>query len=194
MWSAGGLRCLNSAMTSVTYLQQTAADQLRPAARADLAIHRVFPADPAFNARMYREVGADWSWTARLEWSDGRWASYASDPCVSTLRATLDGQVVGFAELRMSPCDPAVDSLAKGSEDDVDVEIVYFGLLPEFAGRGLGGWFLSEVCRIAWNVPGVRRVWLHTALDDSPAAIPNYLARGFVEYAREDTGCATCSA
>ena len=181
-------------MTRVTYLHQTAADQLRPAARADLTIHRIFPADPAFNARMYREVGGDWNWIDRLEWSDGRWAAYTSDPCVSSLKATLDGETVGFAELRMSPGDPAVDSLESGSDHGVDVELVYFGLLPQFAGLGLGGWFLSEVCRIAWNVPGVSRVWLHTCDDDSPAAIPNYVARGFAEYAREDSGCAACSA
>lgn len=180
-------------MTSVTYLQQTAASQLRPAAPADLAIHRVFPAEPTFNARMYREVGADWDWVDRLEWSDGHWASYASDPCISTLKCTLDGEIVGFAELRMSPCDPEVDSIDAGAEDGVDVELVYFGLLPRFAGRGLGGWFLSEVCRIAWNVPGVRRVWLHTCSEDSPAAIPNYLARVFVEYAREEAGSRACT-
>ena len=185
---------MNNAMSSVTYLQQTAADQLRPANAADLTIRRVFPAEPSFNAGMYREVGGDWKWGDRLEWSEGRWASYASDPCVSTLRATLDGEVVGFAELRMSPCDPEVDSVTTGSDDGVDVELVYFGLLPQFAGRGLGGWFLSEVTRIAWNVPGVRRVWLHTCSDDSPAAIPNYVARGFVEYARADTGCPACTA
>ncbi|WP_314036718.1 GNAT family N-acetyltransferase [Dietzia sp. CH92] len=183
-------------MTSVTFLQQTAADQVRPAERADLTISRVFPAEPTFNERMYREIGGDWSWTDRLEWTPGRWDSHCSDPCVSTLRASLDDEVLGYAELRMSPCDDTVagDPLTDGPpEDGVDVEIVYFGLLPAFAGRGLGGWFLSEVCRIAWNVPGCRRVWLHTCEDDSPAAIPNYLARGFVEYARSDAGCPACS-
>lgn len=184
-------------MTSVTFLQQTSADQLRPTAPADLTITRVFPAEPTFNARMYREIGADWSWVDRRVWPEGRWASYCSDPCISTLRASVDGEVAGFTELRMSPCDPKLDSISTGAgnaDDGVDVEIVYFGMLPEFTGRGLGGWFLSEVCRIAWSVPGSRRVWLHTCQDDSPAAIPNYLARGFVEYARADAGCAACSA
>lgn len=184
-------------MTSVTYLQQTSVDQLRPVVPADLTITRVFPAEPTFNARMYREIGADWNWVDRLGWSDGRWASYCTDPCLSTLRARVDGEIAGFTELRMSPCDPEVDSIAEGTnpstDDGVDVEIVYFGLLPEFAGRGLGGWFLSEVCRIAWNVPGCRRVWLHTCDDDSPAAIPNYEARGFTEYDRGDSGCAACT-
>lgn len=190
---SGGVWCFNIPMTSVTYLQQTSADQLRPSDPADVTITRVFPAEPEFNARMYREVGADWNWVDRLDWSAGHWASYASDACVSTLKATLDGEVVGFAELRMSPCDPEVDSIDAGAEDGVDVELVYFGLLPRFAGRGLGGWVLSEVCRIAWNVPGVRRVWLHTCSEDSPAAIPNYLARGFVEYAREEAGSRACT-
>lgn len=193
MWGPGGLRCLNSAMTSVTYLQQTVADQLRPARRADLTIARVFPSEPAFNARMYRDIGSDWNWTDRLEWSDGRWASYCADPCVTTLRATRGGEVAGFAELRMSPCDadgPSPDAADNG----VDVELVYFGLLPRFAGLGIGGWFLSEITRIAWRVPGCRRVWLHTSDDDSPAAIPNYRSRGFVEFAREDTGCVACTA
>ena len=185
-------------MTSVTYLQQTAADQLRPAAPADLTITRVFPADPAFNVRMYREIGPNWNWIDRLTWSNGDWSSYASDPCISTLRATVDGDVVGFAELRtnvgatLKACAaPDVDAAANV---DVDVELVYFGILPQFTGRGLGGAFLSEVCRTAWRTSGCRRVWLHTCDDDSPAAIPNYLARGFVEYARDTTGCAACSA
>lgn len=184
---------MNGPVTSVTYLQQTAAEQLRPADRVKLTISRVFPAEPAFNEQLYREVGGDWNWTDRLHWTQGRWNSYCSDPCVTTLRASLGGEVVGYAELRMRPCRPA-DAGAMGLADDgVAVEIVYFGLLPDFAGRGLGGWFLSEVCRFAWDVPGCLRVWLHTCDNDSPAAIPNYLARGFVEYARADAGCSTCS-
>jgi len=180
-------------MTSVTYLQQTSVDCLRPADPADLTLTRVFPAEPEFNARMYRTVGGDWNWVDRLEWTPGRWASYCSDPCISTLRAHAGDEVVGFAELRMSPCGDEEDAAA-AADPGVDIEIVYFGLVPEAAGRGLGGWFLTEVCRIAWQVPGCRRVWLHTCEDDSPAAIPNYLARGFVEYDRADAGCAACTA
>lgn len=178
-------------MTSVTFLQQTSAAQLCPANAADVTLSRVFPAEPNFNARMYREVGGNWNWKDRLSWSDGRWSVYASDPAITTFRALNDGKVAGFAELRMSP---ASEVTATPDGSGVEIELVYFGLLPCFAGRGLGGWFLSEVCRMAWDVPGVRRVWLHTCDDDSPAAIPNYLARGFVAYARKNTGCAACTA
>lgn len=177
-------------MTSVTFLQQTSAAQLRPARHADVTVSRILPAEPAFNARMYREIGGEWNWVDRLGWSEGRWSAYATDPAISTFRAHHGGEVAGFAELRMSP--PSTDT-ATANGSGVELELVYFGLLPSFAGRGLGGWFLSEVCRIAWNVPKVRRVWLHTCDDDSPGAIPNYLARGFVAYARENTGCAACT-
>ena len=181
-------------MTSVTYLQQTDPSQLRPARRADLTIARVFPADPAFNAHMYRTIGADWGWTDRLGWTEGRWASYCSDPAVTTFRAKHGDETVGYAELRMTPTVDDGMGVAGVDADGVDVELVYFGLLPHLAGNGLGGRFLSEIVRIAWQVPGCRRVWLHTAAEDSPAAIPNYVSRGFVEYHRADSGCEACTA
>jgi GNAT superfamily N-acetyltransferase len=58
------------------------------------------------------------------------------------------------------------------------VEIAYFGLLPEFMGRGWGKYLLSEAARQAWRA-GATRVWLHTCTLDHPAALPNYLRRGF---------------
>ena len=63
-------------------------------------------------------------------------------------------------------------------------EIVSFGLVPEAAGRGLGGHALTLAVRAAWSVeplggPAVERVWLHTSSLDHPSALPNYLRRGF---------------
>ena len=59
-----------------------------------------------------------------------------------------------------------------------DVEIAYFGLLPSFVGRGLGGWLLTAAVERAWR-RNPRRVWLHTCSLDHPAALANYRARGF---------------
>jgi GNAT superfamily N-acetyltransferase len=59
-----------------------------------------------------------------------------------------------------------------------NVEIVFFGLMPEFIGKGLGSYLLTAVVEHAWDV-GAERVWLHTCTLDHPAALPNYLARGF---------------
>jgi GNAT superfamily N-acetyltransferase len=104
--------------------------------------------------------------------------------------AWLDGAPAGYLELAISP---APDSAASdsGAPDSVGthVEIAYFGLLPQFVGRGLGGQLLTEGVRRAWTlherVPGcapVERVWVHTCTLDGPHALRNYLARGFQEF------------
>jgi GNAT superfamily N-acetyltransferase len=76
----------------------------------------------------------------------------------------INGAPAGYFELRR--------------EADRSVEIVYFGLLDQFTGRGLGGHMLTEAVRMAWD-SGALRVWLHTNTLDHPAALPNYLKRGF---------------
>jgi GNAT superfamily N-acetyltransferase len=67
---------------------------------------------------------------------------------------------------------------------DGSVEIAYFGLLPEYTGRGLGGWMLTRAARDAWE-RGATRVWLHTCTLDHPSALPNYRKRGFLPYRTE---------
>ena len=65
--------------------------------------------------------------------------------------------------------------------DDGSVEIVYFGLVPKFIGRGLGGMLLTQAATDAFAM-GANRVWLHTCTLDSPNALPSYQARGFRPY------------
>ncbi|WP_418605259.1 hypothetical protein [Georgenia sp. SUBG003] len=68
----------------------------------------------------------------------------------------------------------------------------YFGLLPAFTGRGLGGHVLADVLGRAWSLPArwpelppAARVWLHTCSLDSPRALSNYRARGLEVYRTE---------
>jgi GNAT superfamily N-acetyltransferase len=75
-----------------------------------------------------------------------------------------EGGPAGYFELR--------------EHDDASVEIAYFGLLPDFIGRGWGKYLLTRAVQIAWDL-GATRVWLHTCTLDHPAALPNYLKRGF---------------
>jgi GNAT superfamily N-acetyltransferase len=67
-----------------------------------------------------------------------------------------------------------------------EAEIVTFGLLPEFVGRGLGGFALTLGIQQAWALaPSVKRVWLHTSTFDHPRALPNYHRRGFRTFKTE---------
>ena len=61
------------------------------------------------------------------------------------------------------------------------MEIVYFGLLPTFTSKGLGGWALSEAAKRGWAM-GAKRVWVHTCDLDHPGALANYIARGFRQF------------
>lgn len=81
----------------------------------------------------------------------------------------MNGESAGYFELQLQEHD--------------SVEIVYFGLVPEFIGKGLGGWLLARAVEEAWAMgEGARRVWLHTCTLDSERALPNYKARGFREF------------
>lgn len=70
-------------------------------------------------------------------------------------------------------------------QHDGSIEIVYFGLMREYMGRGLGKQMLTAAAERAWWL-GASRVWLHTCTLDYPAALPNYLARGFVKFHEEE--------
>lgn len=127
-------------------------------------IERVLDCPPAFWRFLYTEVGRQYHWVDRLPWTDRQIRDYLSDPALSLYVMWVGGAPAGYFELRREP---------GGS-----CEIVYFGLLDQFTGRGFGGYMLTEAVRMAWTA-GASRVWLHTNTLDHPAALPNYLKRGF---------------
>ncbi len=125
----------------------------------------VDPPGPGLNRRFYSAVGAQWKWTDRLQWSEQDWHDYAHRHGLTTWLARLHDKSVGYFELE--------------SQDGGTVQIVYFGLLPECIGRGLGGPLLSAAVQQAWAFPDTRRLWVHTCSDDHRNALGNYLKRGF---------------
>ena len=156
-----------------TYLEMRAPDALRPAGAppgVNAEVQRLErPSAPVYRA-LYGDVGAAYYWRDRLAWTDERLAEYLADPAVSVWVLVVEGARAGYFELK---------------RDAASVEIVYFGLAAPYIGRGLGKYLLTRAVREAWSAPGVSRVWLHTCTLDDRAALPNYLARGFVETRRE---------
>ena len=157
-----------------TYLELTSAAGFRPAFGAfpEVTVERVAHPTPALYRHCYRTVGGEWQWRDRWDWTDGEIAQHLAQPEITLHLARRQEDLLGWYELR-------------GVPDDGSVEIAYFGLFPAAIGRGLGKHLLSCAVRDAWAA-GACRVWLHTCTLDHPAAVPNYVARGFVPYFTED--------
>lgn len=159
------------------YLEMLEPAWLRPAAAVPVPVTRAEVVSPELNRYLYTAVGGDWYWVDRLGWTWRRWRDWLARPGVETWVALDRGTPAGYVEL-----DPA----------DGSVELAYFGLLPDFVGRGLGGHLLTEAIRRAWtladrwpDLPPTRRVWVHTCSTDGPAALANYEARGLRVYRTE---------
>ena len=158
-----------------TYLEMRSPDQLRAARCADerFQIRQKKEADWRFNRDLYFAVGEPWSWIDKRPWTDEQWKEYGLAPELRTFGAYHGDSLAGYYELRR--------------DNEGGVEIAYFGLLPDFLGRGLGGALLTSAIEEAWRMsPSVTRVWLHTCTRDHPQALANYQARGMAIYKVED--------
>jgi ribosomal protein S18 acetylase RimI-like enzyme len=155
-----------------TYLEMRDIAELKPA-RSDDPLIRIEP-QPRCSVELFRtlyaEVGKDYHWIDRLPWTDEDIAKYLLQPEISLWLMTYDDKRAGYFELRKC--------------EDGSTEIAYFGLLPDFIGRGLGKHLLTCAVEQAWK-DGAKRVWLHTCTLDDPAAMPNYLKRGLRPFKTE---------
>jgi GNAT superfamily N-acetyltransferase len=156
---------------TTTYLQMFAQPpRLVEPPREGLAV--VFARSPtlAFYRFLYDAVGRDWQWIDRKKLSDAELGKIIHDPLVEVHVLLADGVPAGYAEL---------DRRTAG-----DIELAYFGIVPEFIGQGLGKYLLSWACAKAWSYRP-NRFWVHTCTLDHEAALPNYVKAGFVIYKTE---------
>ena len=157
-----------------TYLEMRSADQLQPkSAGARFQIREKTDRDWRFNRDSYFCVGERWDWIDKRRWTDDQWKEYAMAPELRTFAGYYDEALAGYYELR---CDT-----------EGGIEIAYFGLLPEWIGRGLGGALLTSAIDKAWRMePNPFRVWVHTCNRDHPQALANYRSRGMAIYKVEE--------
>lgn len=154
------------------YLEMTSPRELRPRRldRPGLTFSRVPGPMPELNRFFYTAIGGDWFWIDRLVWTYQQWLDYLSRPELETWVLAVDGVPAGYAELER--------------QAGAAVEIAYFGLLPAFVGKGLGGYALTATIERAWAMDA-HRVWVHTCSLDHPSALANYEARGLRVYKQE---------
>ena len=121
---------------------------------------------PTMNRFFYHEVGMLWHWTDRLSWSEEQWRNWVEREALQTWMLLFQGTPAGYFELEAQ---------------EKAVELSFFGLLPPFLDKGLGGGLLSAAVEKAWEME-TKRVWVHTCSLDHPYALKNYQARGFQIY------------
>ena len=155
----------------ITYLQMFAPpERVVSPPREGLAVVRAMKPTVSYYRFLYDAVGRDYDWTSRKKLSDAELAALLHGPRLEVHVLMAEGVPAGFAEL---------DRRIEG-----EIELVQFGLVPEFIGQGLGRYFLQWTIDKAWSY-GPERFWLHTCTQDHPAALPNYLKAGFSIYKEE---------
>ncbi len=160
--------------TMVTYLEMVSAPAGSLAdtpAPSGCAVNRVQNPDIAWYRRIYSRVGEGYVWTARILMPDEELTALLSDPLVEVHLLKAACEEAGYVELdcRKTP----------------DVEIAYFGIIPEWRGRGLGKFLLDWAIRYVWREKDPARLWLHTDDLDHAAALPLYESLGFRVFKRQ---------
>jgi GNAT superfamily N-acetyltransferase len=122
--------------------------------------------DVAFYRFLYRSVGEQWCWRDRLLMAEEELQALLAAPGTTVHVLYVDDVPAGYLEL------------AQSSES---TEIAYFGLRPDYIGKGLGKHLLSYGIAQAWQ-DGAKRLWVHTCNLDGSHALNNYIKRGFSIY------------
>jgi len=156
----------------VTYLEMTAPPAgwdaplppppgygIRAVARPELAWYR----------DLFRRVGLPWLWFSRLRFNDEELAAKIHNPAVSIFALTYEGQDVGLLEL--------------DRDEFPEIELTFFGIVPEHVGKGAGRFLIQHGVQVAFR-QSPSRFKLHTCTLDHPAALPFYLKAGFRAYKR----------
>ena len=114
--------------------------------------------------KYYYGVGEKWHWLDRIVMLDEELFEKINADNVEIFIFYINNEPAGYAEFLIEP---------------KYTEIVYFGLLPGFIGKGLGKYFLQWVIEKAWNY-NPEWIQLNTCTLDHPNALPNYKTAGFI--------------
>lgn len=135
-----------------------------------LALMRARQPNVAFYRFLYNTVGGPWLWYERRALDDAALSQIITDERIEIYVLYVDGAPAGYAELdrRQPP----------------DIELAYFGLMPDYIGKGLGRYLLTWAIDTAWSHEP-KRLWVNTNSLDHPKAIALYQRCGFQPYKQE---------
>lgn len=112
----------------------------------------------------YRTVGQAYYWTDRLSIKKTNLFSIINSLKTDIFIYIVSDKIAGFAEF---------------VREKEYTEILYFGLFPDFIGKGLSKYFIKLVIDEAWKTDPLW-IQLNTCELDHPNALSTYLKSGFV--------------
>jgi GNAT superfamily N-acetyltransferase len=151
---------------TITFLRQRTRPAYAPQPRppGKLAILRAEHPPTHFYRYLYDLIGRNWHWTSRRKLTDPDLAAIIKDPRVHLYVLHVDGVPAGMAEIDATTAPV--------------VEIRFFGLAPDFIGRGLSRFFFANAVDLAWSL-NPDEVRIETCTLDHPAALALYQKFGF---------------
>lgn len=160
-------------LTVVTFLEMTARPTMPPPPQpaGKIAMLRAEKPPVHFYRYLYDAIGRAYYWVDRKKLDDLTLDALLKNPAVHLYVLYAEGCPAGMAELDFR--NPAAGQLA------------YFGLVPEYIGRGLSHYFLYQSVLNAWAEP-IETLRVNTCTLDHPRALPLYQRVGFVPYTREE--------
>lgn len=141
-----------------------------PPPMGNLALLRCKKPTATFYRYLYSGVGAPWLWYERSIISDEQLLPLIDHEKIEIYVLYVNGTPAGYFELNL--------------REFPEIELGYFGLMPEFLGLKLGPYLLGQAIDSAW-AHDPKRVWVHTCDLDHPRALPLYQRMGFEPCARE---------
>lgn len=158
--------------TVVTFLEARSLPRRMPSQplQDGLALMRVPDIPLNFYRFLYAEVGRGWNWVERDGLDDEALAGKIHGDRIEISVLYTHGAPAGFFELDFS--------------DESSANLVYFGLMPQAIGRGIGPWLLGIAMREGF-AQGANRLIVNTCTLDHPKALRLYQRMGFVPYAQE---------
>lgn len=156
----------NTHKAIVTWLECTEMPRQLPALPVNLqaSLVRVNTIPLHFYRYLQWRTGRDWHWVHRLRMGDEELAGIIHDSRTEIRVLGINGAPAGFFELFR--------------ETASTTNLVYFGLIDNAIGRGIGKWLLGQALLAAWNQP-ISRLTVSTNTLDHPAALPLYQKMGF---------------
>jgi GNAT superfamily N-acetyltransferase len=119
--------------------------------------------------KYYYGVGEKYHWLDRMVMPDPELYQKINASNIDIFVFSVNNEAAGYIEF---------------SKEERFVEIVYFGLLPGFIGKGYGKYFLQWVIGKAWSYHP-QWIQLNTCTLDHPNALSTYKKAGFTEVRKE---------